>query len=91
LFTIIGTAGAILILFGFYRTSIGKWSSKAFWYELDNFVGASLLAVYQFHHKVFITVVINIIWAIVAFRGLEPYAERRLTARSSARRRKSKR
>jgi hypothetical protein len=77
-YTIMGVLGGILILFGFYRTSIGKWSSKSFWYEMDNFFGATLLTAYQLHYKVYISVILNIIWAVVAFRGLEPYAKRRL-------------
>ena len=71
-----GLVGASLVLFGFYRTSIGRWKNKSFWYELDNFVGASLLIFYQVHTKAYISVVVNIIWAIVAFRGLTPFAER---------------
>jgi hypothetical protein len=78
LYKILGTIGAVLILFGFYRISIGRWSSKSLWYELDNFIGAVLMAIYQLHYKAYISVVLNVIWAIVAFRGLEPYAERRL-------------
>jgi hypothetical protein len=91
LFTAIGTAGAILILFGFYRVTSGIWTGKSFWYELDNFFGASLLAVYQVHNKVYIPVVINAVWAIVAFRGMSSYAERRLAYRNAKRRPKSKR
>jgi hypothetical protein len=81
LYKILGIVGAILILFGFYRTSIGKWGGKSFWYEMDNFLGAILLTIYQWHYKVYISVILNIIWAIVAFRGLEPYAKRRLNSR----------
>jgi hypothetical protein len=78
IYKILGIIGALLILFGFYRTSIGRWSGKYFWYEMDNFLGAVLLTIYQWHYKVYISVVLNVIWAIVAFRGLEPYAKRRL-------------
>jgi hypothetical protein len=78
LYTVLGFFGGMLILFGFYRTSIGKWSGKSLWYELDNFFGATLLTFYQWHYKVYISVVLNIIWAIVAFRGISSYAERRL-------------
>jgi hypothetical protein len=74
----LGLVGAMLILFGFYRTSIGRWRVKSLWYELDNFVGASFMAVYQLHYKAYISVVLNVIWAVVAFRGLEPYAQRKL-------------
>lgn len=75
-YNIIGTAGACLILLGFYRTSIGKWKNKSFWYELDNTVGAILLIIYQFHLRAYISVILNVIWAIVAFRGLVSFAER---------------
>lgn len=73
---LIGALGACLILFGFYRTSIGRWKNKSFWYEMDNFVGAMLLVIYQVHTKSYISVVVNVIWAIVAFRGLTSFAER---------------
>ncbi|MDB5186040.1 MAG: hypothetical protein JWL85_563 [Candidatus Saccharibacteria bacterium] len=75
-YNIIGTVGACLILLGFYRTSIGKWKYKSFWYELDNTVGAVLLIIYQFHLQAYISVVVNVIWAVVAFRGLLSFAER---------------
>ncbi len=75
-FNIIGTLGALLILLGFYRTSIGRWTSKSFWYELDNVVGPGLLIAYQLHLHAIISVMLNVIWAIVAFRGLTSFAER---------------
>ena len=81
-YTFIGIIGAFLILLGFWRISIGKWNGKSFWYELDNLVGAILVGFYQLHHKAYVSMVINIVWAIVALRGLTPYAERRLKRRS---------
>lgn len=75
-YNLIGALGACLILFGFYRTSIGRWKNKSFWYEMDNFVGAILLVIYQVHTRSYISVVINVIWAIVAFTGLTSFAER---------------
>jgi len=65
------------VLFGFYRTSIGKWTGKSRLYELDNLVGASLITIYQWHYRVYVTVVVNIIWAIVALHGLTSYKQRR--------------
>lgn len=73
----VGIVGAFLILLGFYRTSIGRWSTKSFWYELDNLVGALLLLIYQAHLHAYVSMVINIVWAIVAFRGISSYAQRR--------------
>jgi hypothetical protein len=72
----VGVIGAFLILLGFYRTSIGRWKNKSFIYELDNLVGASFLIIYQLHYHAFISVVVNVIWAIIAFRGLTSFAQR---------------
>jgi hypothetical protein len=81
MYTVVGIIGATLILFGFYRISIGRWTGKSLWYEIDNFFGAILIGIYQLHHKAYISLVINIVWAVVAFRGLSSYAERQLRAR----------
>lgn len=88
-YNIIGTLGAGMILFGFYRTSIGQWKNKSFWYELDNTVGALLLIIYQLQLKAYISVILNIIWAIVAFRGLLSFADRYRGAHSRQKRRRS--
>jgi len=77
MYTFLGLAGGSLIIFGFYRISVGKWTGKSFWYELDNLFGALLILIYQLHYRVYISVVLNVIWAIVAFRGIVSYRERR--------------
>lgn len=79
--TAFGVAGASCVLFGFYRTSIGKWSGKSFWYELDNLVGASLLIIYQLSIGAYVTLVLNVTWVIVAFKGITSIAQRRRGAR----------
>ena len=84
-YQIIGFSGACFILLGFYRTSIGRWKTTALWYELDNFIGAALVIVYQLHFHTYATVLLNAVWAIVALRGLESYAERRQKAKSRKR------
>jgi membrane-bound ClpP family serine protease len=75
--TVFGLVGASCILLGFYRTSIGKWTGKSFWYELDNLVGASLLIIYQLSIGAYVTLVLNIVWVIVAFAGITSIAQRR--------------
>ncbi len=85
-FDIVGIAGVSLILFGFYRTSIGKWTSKSFWYELDNLIGASLLIVYSLHHTAYISVIMDAIWVIVAIRGISSFRERRQAHKRKRRR-----
>lgn len=77
-FNTMGVIGAFLLVFGFYRISIGKWRNKSFWYELDNLFGATFLVIYQVHLHAYISVVVNIVWAIVAFTGLTSFAERYL-------------
>lgn len=76
IYTAIGAVGASLILFGFYRTSIGRWTNKNLYYELDNIIGPLLLIIYSAHFEAYISIVVNTIWMIVAFRGLMPFAER---------------
>jgi hypothetical protein len=77
MYTAVGILGALLILFGFYRTSIGKWTGTSLWYELDNLVGAVMVAVYQVHYHAYISVGVNIVWAAVALRGLTSLRQRR--------------
>lgn len=77
MYNAVGIVGAALILFGFYRVSIGKWTGRSKLYELDNLLGASLIAIYSLHHKAYINMVINLVWVIVAINGLSSYRERK--------------
>jgi hypothetical protein len=77
MFEVIGAIGASLLLFSFYRTSIGKWSGKSIWFELDNLVAAACMITYAISKDAYISIVLNIIWAFVAIRGLSSIAERR--------------
>jgi hypothetical protein len=79
--TAFGIAGASCILFGFYRTSIGKWTGKSFLYELDNLFGAILLIIYQLSIGAYVTLLLNVIWAVVAFVGVTSIAQRRAKSR----------
>ncbi len=80
-FELLGALGASMILFGFYRTSIGRWTNKSIWYELDNLFGAGFLTVYNLSRHAQITVVLDVIWVIVAFRGITSIAERQRKTR----------
>jgi hypothetical protein len=82
MYTFIGIIGAILILLGFWRVTIGQWTGKTFWYEMDNLVGAVLVAIYQVHHHAYVSVVINVVWAVVAIKGLSSYADRKFKTKS---------
>jgi hypothetical protein len=77
MFEVIGAIGACLLLFSFYRTSVGKWTGKSIWFEVDNLLAAACMVTYAIHKKAYISIVLNIIWASVAIRGLTSIAERR--------------
>lgn len=78
---ILGITGGVLALFAFYRTSIGKWTNKSLWYELDNFAGAVCLGLYAFNKGAYISIVLNFIWATVALVGVTSLTERRVERR----------
>jgi len=83
----IGIAGGVVLLFSFWRTSIGKWTGTSLWYELDNLIAAALLVIYSFSKGAAVNVVLNVVWAVVAFRGVTSYAERRKHKKTAAIRR----
>jgi hypothetical protein len=74
---LLGIVGGLLFLFAFYRTSIGRWTGKSLWYELDNLAGAILMSIYALSKGAYVNIALNVVWAIVAFRGLTSIAERR--------------
>jgi hypothetical protein len=74
---VIGLTGAGLIIFGFFRISLGMWTSRSLWYEIDNLAGASLMAVHELLIGAYIPLVLSLMWAIVAIKGLTSFAERK--------------
>jgi hypothetical protein len=81
-----GVIGGLLFLFAFYRTSIGRWTGKSLWYELDNLAGATCMSIYALSKGAYISIVLNVVWAIVAFNGLTSIAERKVRRRLKKRR-----
>ena len=77
----LGLAGGVTLLFAFWRISIGRWKGTSLWYELDNLAAAILLGIYALSKGAVITMLINMVWGVVAFRGVSSYAERRLLKR----------
>jgi len=74
---LIGLVGSLLILLGFYRTSIGQWRTTSFWYELDNLVGSVLLASYHILTETYVVLPLNVLWAVVALKGVTSYRDRK--------------
>lgn len=75
---IVGVVGGLLVLFAFFRISVGRWRTSSIKYELDNFIGATLLSIYAYEKHAYVSIVLNAIWATVAFRGVSSYTERKM-------------
>lgn len=82
----IGIIGASLILFSFYRTSIGKWTGKSLWFELDNLLGSTGMMIYALSKGAYVSIILNMVWAFVALRGLTSLGDRRRTRGRSSKR-----
>lgn len=74
IYNLLGVAGSMLLLFGFYRVNVGRWTNHSFWYELDNVIGAILIIIYQIRYHAFVSVAVNAIWAGVALFGIVLFA-----------------
>lgn len=88
-FNALGLLGALLLLFGFFRSVSGKWNGKSFWYELDNVLGATLVIIYQVYYHAYVTVVLNAIWAAVALWGIITFFRRLHAHKTRHRKRKA--
>ncbi|HVS58773.1 MAG TPA: hypothetical protein VHD60_03480 [Candidatus Saccharimonadales bacterium] len=73
-----GLFGVVLFLFAFYRTSIGRWTGRSLWYELDILISTVCLSVYAYSKGAYLSIAISAVWGIMAFKGLTSYAERRI-------------
>ena len=78
---IIGIVVCLLVLLAFYRTSIGRWTGKSLWYELDNLLGAVCLIIYSYEKAAYVNIILNLVWAVVAFKGVTSIEERRRARR----------
>jgi multisubunit Na+/H+ antiporter MnhF subunit len=75
-FMVAGLVGAALIVFGFYRTAIGRWTTRSMWYELDTIGGTILLIVYHLHIREYISLVLEVVIVLIAIKGVNSIAER---------------
>lgn len=81
----VGFAGGLFFLIAFWRISIGKWTGRSIWYELDNLLGALLMSVYAFKKGAYVSIGLNIVWGAVAIFGVTSWAERRLQRQKKSR------
>jgi hypothetical protein len=68
--TLMGTAGAGIILVFFLLNQTGKVKTKALSYDVWNFLGASLLVAYSLALRAYPFAVLNGVWALFSLRDI---------------------
>ncbi|KKW11240.1 MAG: hypothetical protein UY50_C0018G0008 [Parcubacteria group bacterium GW2011_GWA2_49_9] len=66
--TLIGTAGATIILILFLLNQTGRIKAGALSYDAWNFLGASLLVAYSLALRAYPFAVLNAVWALFSFK-----------------------
>jgi len=67
---LIGIIGMLMILFAFIMNQFRKWNSETFYFDLLNFVGASMLGVYAFLIGSWPFLILQLVWAIISLKDL---------------------
>ncbi len=68
--TLIGTAGALLIVIAFVMGQLHKWRDTSFVYDFVNLVGSALLIWYAWILKSYPFIVLNLVWLAVSFKDV---------------------
>ncbi|MDO8664795.1 MAG: hypothetical protein Q7K44_04615 [Candidatus Liptonbacteria bacterium] len=68
--TLIGTAGASIILFFFLLNQFHKIDRDSIWYDIGNFIGSGLLVVYAYLLSSIPFLILNAVWALVSLRDI---------------------
>jgi hypothetical protein len=66
LFQIIGGLGLFLILCAFFFMQRGKITNKDLLYNILNSSGGVLLGTYSVYYKAWFSVILNVLWVLVA-------------------------
>lgn len=68
--TLIGSAGALLLLIAFVLNEAHVWSEDERRYDLVNLAGAGLLVAYAWLIHSYPFLILNAVWALVALRDM---------------------
>ncbi|PHR94040.1 MAG: hypothetical protein COA69_00135 [Robiginitomaculum sp.] len=68
--SVIGWAGAILLLIPYLLVSTGRLSGQSIKYQVLNIFGSSFLFVNTVYHGAIPTAFVNIVWAIIGLFAL---------------------
>ena len=70
LIEIIGWIGAIFIVGAYCFNIYGVWKAGSRWYILFNLIGGAFFVVNTFFHKAYPSMIVNIIWVVIALAAL---------------------
>jgi len=70
---VMGWTGAFLLLLAYFLLTKKKISSKSLHYQGMNLVGSVLVGVNAFFNGAYPSLMINVIWLIIAFWGIEKF------------------
>lgn len=76
----IGVVGLVVLLSAFVANAFGKLTATSVWYQLGNFVGSGILAVYAYLIESWVFLPLEIVWAAVALWALARRARTRPSA-----------
>ncbi|GGO10993.1 CBU_0592 family membrane protein [Microbispora bryophytorum] len=79
--TIIGTAGAVVLLLAYAMVSSGRMSADGLTYQLLNFGGAATLMINSAYHSAWPSAILNLVWSGIGVWTLSRFVARRATAR----------
>ncbi|MEV1199311.1 CBU_0592 family membrane protein [Microbispora rosea] len=82
--TIIGTAGAVVLLLAYALVSSGRMSADKLPYQLLNFGGAATLMINSAYYSAWPSAGLNLVWSGIGVWTLGRLVARRATARRHA-------
>ncbi|MCT9930020.1 hypothetical protein N5079_07270 [Planotetraspora sp. A-T 1434] len=82
--TIIGTFGAMALLYGYAMVSAGKMSGNGLPYQLLNFGGAATLMVNSAYHAAWPSAILNMVWSGIGVVTVGRFVARRAAGRRHA-------
>lgn len=68
--TLIGVAGAALVLLAFVMNQLHKWKDDDLVYDLVNLIGGTLLVTYAYLLESYPFLALNGVWALVSLRDV---------------------
>lgn len=68
--TLIGIAGAGIVLFAFIKVQLRHWTPETWHFDFFNFLGSALLVVYGYLLSSWPFVILNLVWAAFSLKDL---------------------